>query len=177
MEEFRPICGFEGLYEVSNIGRVKSCSRKVKNTRGIKELKERIISQKDDTNGYLIVNLWKDNKQTHVKVHRAVAQAFIPNPYNFRDVNHIDENKYNNRVDNLEWVTHQDNLNYGTHNVRMSNSKSKAVAQYNKLTNELIATYKNAYVASNETNINNVGICQCCCGKRKTAGGYIWKYV
>lgn len=177
MEEFRPICGFEGLYEVSNIGRVKSCSRKVKNTRGIKELKERIISQKDDTNGYLIVNLWKDNKQTHVKVHRAVAQAFIPNPYNFRDVNHIDENKYNNRFDNLEWVTHQDNLNYGTHNVRMSNSKSKAVAQYNKLTNELIATYKNAYVASNETNINNVGICQCCCGKRKTAGGYIWKYV
>lgn len=176
-EEFRPIVGYEGLYEVSNMGRVKSCTRKVWAGRGYRIIQEHFISPIDDTHGYLCVSLWKDNKQRHPKLHKIVAEAFIPNPNNLRDVNHLDENKYNNRVDNLEWSSHKDNINYGSRNERSNNTRSKAVGQYNKQTGELIAVYKNAYAAKDFTGICECSISNCCTNKRKSAGGYIWKFI
>ena len=177
IEEFRPVIGYEGLYEVSSTGRIKSCERLVRTKNGYNKIKEKFIVQKDDTHGYLCVNLWKNNKLTHFKVHRLVASAFIPNPNNLRDVNHIDEDKYNNNINNLEWSSHKDNLNYGSRNERANNTRSKEVSQYDKVTNELLATYKNAYIADGITGINESSISACCRNIRNSAGGYIWRFT
>ena len=177
IEEFRPIVGYEGLYEISSTGKVKSCERMIRLKNRYKKIEEHFIAQKDDTNGYLVVNLWKNNKLTHFKVHRLVAIAFIPNPLNLRDVNHIDENNYNNNASNLEWISHRDNLNYGSRNERANATRSKEVSQYDKTTQTLLATYKNAYIAESITGVSESNISACCLNKRKSAGGYIWKFT
>ena len=163
-EIFKEINDFEGYY-VSNLGRVKSCKRK----------SETFIAIKDDRNGYLIVKLWKNNKQYSNKVHRLVAEAFIPNPNNLRDVNHKDENKYNNNVSNLEWLDHKDNINFGTHNERANKTKSKPILQLS-LDGVFINEFYSSYEAQRQLDISESSINQCCNGKRKTAGGYIWKF-
>ena len=110
--------GYEGLYKVSNFGRVKSLARKYKNQYGefgykkefIKAQKISCYNKKEkQKNGYFVVNLAKDDNGNWIRVHRLVAEAFIPNPENKKEVNHKDGNKLNNKVDNLEWVTHQEN--------------------------------------------------------------------
>ena len=108
-EQWRPIEGYEGLYEVSNLGRVKSlkCGR------------ERILKPQMKKKGYLQVGLRKEGKYKMFKVHRLVAQAFIPNPEGLPQINHKDENPSNNRVENLEWCDSKYNNNYGTHNERI----------------------------------------------------------
>lgn len=108
LEIWKDIEGFEGHYQVSNFGRIKSLSRKSGNT--IK--KERILKPRDHTHGYSEVSLGKDMKFKNKFVHRLVAIAFIPNPDNKPQVNHINENKQDNRVENLEWVTAKYNINY-----------------------------------------------------------------
>ena len=113
-EIWKPIEGYEGLYEVSNLGRVKSLKRL--------HTKERILSQFLNHRGYARVNLWKENKSRKYSVHRLVAEAFIPNPDSKPQVNHIDENKTNNSVENLEWCTQLENHNHGTVNERISAS-------------------------------------------------------
>lgn len=105
IEEWKPICGYEGFYEISNYGRVKSLDYN-------RTKQEKILRQGKNKYGYLMVVLYKEGKGKTIKVHRLVAQAFIPNPNNFRCVNHKDENKTNNCVDNLEWCDHKYNLNY-----------------------------------------------------------------
>lgn len=177
VEVFKPIIGYEGLYEVSNLGNVRSCDRNITGKNGTRLYKGRPLAIKDDTHGYLTVNLWRNNKLKHFKVHKLVALAFIPNPDNLRDVNHKDENPYNNNVENLEWLSHKSNINYGTRNTRANSTHSKTVAQYSKETKDLLATYKNAYIAEEQTGICETGISACCTGKRKSAGGYIWKFV
>lgn len=123
VEEWRDIDGYEGLYQVSNYGRVKSVERDVqfvKNTGTVfsKHFPERILSQNMSTPGYYTVMLYKDNKENGPKeskrfgVHQLVAEAFLPNPMGLRDVNHKDEDKTNNVVTNLEWMTHRDNKLY-----------------------------------------------------------------
>lgn len=176
-EEYRPIVGYEGYYEVSNLGNIRSCKRVIIDRRCKRLLKSKPIVQKDDTHGYLIVVLWKNNKSKKYKVHRLVAQTFIPNPNNFRDINHKDENKYNNNVANLEWISHKANLNYGSRNERANITRSKKVGQYIKGTNKLLATYINAYIAEEQTGICECNISACCRNKRKTAGGYCWKFM
>lgn len=110
MEEWRDIDGYEGYYQVSNLGRVKG----IKLIRQYK--KERILSQYllDRGKGYYKVWLYKDKKRKMYYVHRLVAQAFIPNPNNYPDINHKDENPRNNVVDNLEWCTESYNMSFGT---------------------------------------------------------------
>ena len=124
-EIWRPIEGYEGLYEVSSYGRVKSLKRPYENNGGIQWTKERILSPGKDKDGYLQVNLHCNGKQHQRKIHRLVAQAFLPNPDNLPQVNHRDEDKLNNRVENLEWCTAKYNSNYGSRKDRVRNSRIK----------------------------------------------------
>ena len=116
MEIWKDIKGYEGLYQVSNMGRIKSLGNN-------KTRKEKILSLKPSNNGYIKVYLCKNGKQKPFSVHRLVAQAFLPNPDNLPEVNHIDENKENNHVKNLEWCDRKYNMTYGTRNERASASR------------------------------------------------------
>ena len=136
MEIWRDIEGYEGLYQVSNEGRIKSLKRHhVRN--------DRILKQSKDKDKYKRVDLRKDNVSATKRVNRLVAKAFIPNPNNYPVVNHKDENKENNSVDNLEWCSISYNNDYGLRNGNFC----KKVYQYT-LGGELIAVYdKIAYAA------------------------------
>lgn len=163
-EIFREIDGFPD-YEVSNIGRV--CS--------FKGEYPKILKPRKNHKGYLIVGIYSGGKKVTKKVHRLVAKAFVPNPENKPEVNHIDEDKENNVAENLEWVTCKENNNHGTRNRRMAEAQGKAVVQY---TTEgvFLAEYPSIKEAGRVTGINKSHICQVCRGKEKTAGGYIWCY-
>ena len=110
MEEiWKPIEGYEGLYEVSSYGRIKSLERYRSNNGGIQLIKERIMKPLD-YNGYKNVLLWKNGSKKKEYVHRLVAKAFLSNPDNLKEVNHKDENPSNNMVENLEWCSHRYNM-------------------------------------------------------------------
>lgn len=129
MEEvWKPITGYESLYEVSSLGRVKGLPRyhKTRFTGFMK--KERILKPRLDSYGYQMVMLCKDKVQRNFLVHRLVAIEFIENPLNYECINHKDENKLNNNVDNLEWCDRLYNNNYGTRNKRMSETLKKKYA-------------------------------------------------
>lgn len=121
MEEFwKDIKGYEGFYQVSNLGRVKSLAKYQKGNGGsIFWRKETILKPANSGRGYLMVVLIKNKKRKSYILHRLVADAFIPNPYNLPQVNHKDENKTNNVVSNLEWCDNKYNSNYGTRNIRI----------------------------------------------------------
>ena len=160
-EIWRDIDGYKGLYQISNKGRVKS----------LKWGKERILRPGIDTWGYYFVILYNDSVSKPFKLHRLVAQAFIPNLYNKPQVNHKDENKLNNCVYNLEWVTANENSNYGSRNERIS----RKILQYSK-SGEFIREWKGSREVERVLDINNSHIIQCCKGKRKSAGGFVWRY-
>lgn len=174
-ERWLPVVGYEGLYEVSNLGRVKSLKRP--------RVHEHMVAQEINYRGYCRVNLWKNNRSTKHSVHRLVAQAFVANPHGKPQVNHIDEVKTNNRADNLEWCTQLENHNHGTINVRISKSltnntnTSKPVKALDDDGN-CIARFPSIYEASRTTGIN-VSCIRDCLHKRnrtKHAGGYVWQY-
>lgn len=179
-EYWKPVVGYEGLYMVSNWGRVKSLDRWVKSRNGsVRFYKGRILKPITGSNGYLFVNLCKDGKVKVFTVHRLVAEAFLPNPHNYPCVNHKDENKQNNNVSNLEWCTAQYNNTYGTRNERAAekttNGKlSKTVLQYT-LDGELIREWPST-MECERNGYQNTGISQCCLGKQKTHKGFIWRY-
>lgn len=157
IEEWRDIKGFERLYQVSNLGNVKS----------LKFGKERIVKPRKCGRGYLQVGLWKDGKVKCYKVHRLVANAFLPNPNNLTEVNHKDEDKTNNKVSNLEWMTHRDNKRY---------SSAKAVNQYT-LSGEFIRTWECMMEIEYQLGYYQTNISKCCKGKYKYAYGFLWKYA
>ena len=167
MEHWKSIAGYEGLYEVSDLGRVKS----------LKFGKEKILKPRETHGGYLKVALCKDGKVEQSKIHRLVAKAFIQNPNNLDTVNHKDEVKTNNNVSNLEWMSMRDNINYGTRNKRAAESLSKKVQMLDKSTGELLATFPSTHEAERVTGIAQSSISKCCKGKRKYAGGYVWRYI
>ena len=119
MEEiWKDIKKYEGIYQISNLGRVKSLSRQKKHSyNGVALLKEKILKPQK-ANGYYFVRLCKDSISKQYLVHRLVASHFLNNPNNYNEINHIDEDKTNNNAINLEWCTHKYNINYGTGNVR-----------------------------------------------------------
>ena len=121
-EQWRPIEEYEGLYEVSNMGRVKSLERIDKNNHLVKG---KILKPVMMKNGYLRVDLSKEGKHKMFSVHRLVGMTFIPNPEGLPQINHIDEDKTNNRVDNLEWCDCKYNINYGAHNENIIHTKIK----------------------------------------------------
>ena len=123
IEEWRPVVGYEGLYEVSNTGRVRSVDRYVKSKSESYWLRKgKMLSPAKDKNGYLKVNLSCNGKNNIIRVHRLVAQVFIENPDNLPEINHKDEDKTNNSVDNLEWCDRKYNNNYGTKIERQKNT-------------------------------------------------------
>lgn len=124
IEEWRPVIGYEGLYEVSSLGRVRSLDKYVKG-KGYRLHKGKVLSPTKNKNGYLKVNLHCNGKRKTITVHRLVAQAFIPNPDNLPQVNHRDEDKTNNRVENLEMCDVKYNLSYGTARIRERDTKIK----------------------------------------------------
>lgn len=150
-EVWKDITGYEGRYAVSNLGRVKTIPHRVSNHTGTKLLKERILKPNVLAKGYLQLSLSdKDYKRRMFQVHRLVAMMFVPNPNNYPQVNHIDCNKQNNRVDNLEWCNNSMNqlhayrmgLNKSHHNEWRNRTRAKnPVAKYT-LDGKLVKKYK-----------------------------------
>lgn len=170
-EEWRDIAGYEGLYQVSNLGRVKSLNYMHTGNEKIRKTKK--------NKGYLQVSLWKNGKAHHTYVHRLVAETFIPNIKNLPQVNHIDENKENNRVDNLEWCDQKYNLNYGTRIERILEHRTGPHKSKPVLCIETGVVYHSAMEASRQTGASQGNINSCCNGRYgyKTAGGYHWRYA
>lgn len=183
MEIFKEIKGYEGLYAVSNYGRIKSLPKKVFNHKGFWNREEKIIKPGKDSKGYLRVSICSNGKPHTFKVHRLVAQAFIPNPENKPQVNHIDGNKQNNRVENLEWCTNGENSKHafrtGLNHANYTPTNSRKILQINKDTNEIIAKYPSINAALRHFNLpitKRANIVECCKGKQITGYGYKWKY-
>lgn len=160
MEIWKDAPGFPG-YQVSASGRVK------RTTKGGKELRPVRYS-----NGYCVVNL----SGKRIGVHRLVALAFIPNPKGLPEINHKDEDKQNNNVNNLEWCDRVYNNNYGSRTLRASVSRSCPVKQLS-LTGEIISVFYGIHEADRQTGIDYRNIHRVLSGRRKTAGGYRWEYV
>lgn len=175
-EEWKPIVGYEGLYEVSNFGQIKSLERITNNNIHISE---HIQTQRIGETGYMYVGLCKEGVKANKRVHRIVAIAFVPNPENKPQVNHKDENKQNNNADNLEWVTGTENINYGTA-IQRAHEKdcsplTKKVLQIDK-NGEIVAEYASQSIAAKAFNTSAGNISNCCKGRCKTVRGYSWRY-
>ena len=173
MEEiWKDIVGFEGLYQVSNAGRVKSFRKSTKHHGTDWHLLKPSLS----TSGYLDVTLYHSPSDRHkYLVHKLVAAAFVPNPSMLPCVNHKDENPLNNNADNLEWCTYSYNNAYGTARIRQSVTTGRPVQQLT-LNGMLLATYQSMVIASTITGISKRTIADCCHGYSQSGAGYIWKY-
>lgn len=177
MEIWKDIEGYESLYQVSDQGRVKSVERYRKNHSKTQIVHEKIKSSRKDPQGYLMVDLYKNNKAKTIRVHRLVAMAFIHNEFEKETVNHIDGNKENNKVCNLEWSTFEEqNKHFYKHNLKSEENIKKAVKAMNKaqakvvkcLNNDVI--YESIAEAARKVGISPSLISMCCKGKRKSAG-------
>lgn len=176
-EEWRDVAGYEGMYQVSDQGRVKSLERVViRNNSQKLPIKERILKPAFNGGGYLFVVLCAGGKTRMFSVHRLVCQAFHENPENKLDVNHINEDKTDNRACNLEWCTRRENLNFGTRNVRAGKALSKPVGQYTR-DGDLVKVWPSTKEAERQAGFNHGNISEVANGNRKTAHGFIWKYV
>lgn len=176
MEEmWKDVKGFEGLYQVSNLGNVKSLDRTRKDYRGYANIKGQAKKVKKDNNGYLRVGLSKNGIKNKYSVHRLVAQAFIPNMEGKLQVNHINGIKTDNRVENLEWCTNKENIQHASKKGLLKPNKKK-VAQY-KISIELINVYDSITEAAQAIDRSVTDIHQVLNKKTKTAGGYFWKYI
>lgn len=181
-EIWKDIKGYEGLYQVSNFGRVKSLERIKNGRKTLNEeysslpVKERILKPSITNSGYLQVVLFKNNVGTTCKIHRLVAEAFLPNPNNYPCVNHKNCIKTDDTVENLEWCDYQYNNTYADRMDKIKQKLSKPVLQY-----DLDGNFIKEWNSPLEASITLFGkkvfsIYECCNGKRKSAGGYIWKY-
>lgn len=166
MEIWKNIKGYEGLYQVSSDGRVKS----------LKWNKERILKPGIRKGGYLQVALCAGGKQKSLMVHRLVCEAFHDNPENKPEVNHINEIKTDNRACNLEWCTRIENMNHGTRNERSGKAQSKSVGQYTR-DGELIKIWPSTIEAKRQAGFDCGHISRVANGERKTHKGFVWKYI
>lgn len=182
MEIWKDVIGYEGIYQVSNTGKIKRIGVYT-NQFGKTWEAERVLKPATKPKGYMFVQLSKDGKASPKHVHRLVAEAFTPNPQNKPTVNHKNGDKSNNSVENLEWATYTEN---NMHSVRiLGNGKQKEYAvkkpvlQYD-LNGKFIAEYPSYREAQRQTGINSIDVV--CRGERqkgrkqKTVGGYVWRY-
>lgn len=172
-EIWKDIKGYEGLYQVSDLGKIKSLAKNVKMPKGgIRKQKEKILKPNIDKDGYFRVALTTNKKRKDYYVHRLVAQTFIKNTNNKNQVNHKDGNKQNNSIDNLEWCTVKENIHHAIHILK---KRMKKVDKYT-LDNIYIETYESIEEAGLKNNIKSQHIWRCCNNIRPTTGGFIWKY-
>lgn len=180
VEVWKDIRGYEGFYQSSTFGRVRSLDRWVKCPNGsIRCCKGKILKPVTNKYGYLKVGLWKNGKVKNFLVHRLVAEAFLPNPENLPCVNHKDENKLNNNVNNLEFCDCKYNINFGTRTEKViaknTNGKlSKKVLQYT-LDGQFVREWKSIRECGRNGFIQQA-VAACCQGKRKKHKDFIWKY-
>ena len=172
---------YEGLYQASNLGRMRSLDRWVKSKSGsVRLCKGKILKLCTDKYGYLNVGLWKNNKVKTYLVHRIIAETFLPNSDNLPCVNHKDENKLNNNAENLEWCSSSYNINFGTRNEKVAEKNTngkqcKPILQYT-LDGKFVREWKSAKQAEREGGFNQSHITHCCIGERKKHHNFIWKY-
>lgn len=161
VETFVKIDGFEN-YEVSNLGRVRNIES------------GRVLKPRLHRDGYLVHGLYGYDKRKFLFLHRIIATAFIDNPEEKPCVNHIDENKLNNDLSNLEWCTVRENNIHGTRIKRIAEKLSQKVIQLD-LNDNILNVFESMRQAERETGIPNGNINRCCNGERKSAGGYKWR--
>lgn len=170
-EQWLPVKGYEGLYEVSDWGNVRSLNYR-------RTVKTRLLKTRKNSSGYLVVCLCKNGKPKQKFVHRLVAEAFItnPKPNEYKEVNHKSECRMLNFACVLEWCDRKHNVNYGTGRARHDDALSKPVDQFDKDGN-FIRRWKSAMEVQRQLGINQGNISNCAYGRCKTTGGYIWKYA
>lgn len=156
----KDIKGYEGKYAVTEDGQIFSYKS------------NRFLKPSNNGNGYFAVSLCSGGTINKQYVHRLVAEAFLPNPEGKIEVNHINEDKSDNSVSNLEWVTHKENINHGTRNEKVAEAISKPVYCV-----ELNMTFPSLTAAADEFGISKCTISHCLNGRQKTAGGFHWKFA
>ena len=172
-EQWKTVKGYED-YEVSNLGRVKSLGNN-------KSRKEKLLSLGKDRDGYLRVNLYKNGIGKYFFVHRLVWQTFVGEIPEGMQCNHIDEDKGNNRVENLNLMTSKENINWGTHNTRMAAARinhpqmSKLVEAIDKITVKVVFVFPSTMEAGRQ-GFDHGAVAACCRGERNSHGGFIWRY-
>lgn len=184
-EIWKNIDGYEGKYQISNLGNVKSLNY---GGRGY----ARNLVPKINNSGRLWVELMKDGKKRQFLIHRLVGMAFIPNPDNLPQINHKDENPKNNRVDNLEWCTNLYNFHYSfdrhpeRHRKRQYNPTGKKKVHHNRIdvnvwqidkAGNKIKLWNDVSTIARELGVHQWSVTQCCNGVRKTAGGFKWQFA
>ena len=177
-EIWKDIIGYEGLYQVSNTGRIKSLERRVRAQKegSTQLIKEKIRKISYNSNGYALVVLAKEGKNKTFLVHKLVANAFVDNPNEYTIVNHKDECKSNNNSSNLEWCTSLYNNTYrNIHLRRNTNNVVRKIIQYDLDMNE-IKRWDSLIEACNFYNIQSSNVIKCCKGERSTACGFVWRY-
>lgn len=187
MEEWKDIPGYEGRYQASTYGRIKSLQRYIPTNKHW--VKEKILTPRKSGKDYrLQVALYIDGVQKQYYVSRLIAETFIPNPYNYPEVNHKDEDYTNNTINNLEWCNSSYNSNYGNRTYKIMQANiingtyqqnrrrlNKPIAQYT-INEELIGIYESALQAAQYNHCSNQMIGRCANGKVKTYHGYIWRF-
>lgn len=181
-EIWKPVTGYEGKYEVSNMGRVKSLNYGRMRT-------QKVLKSVKNEHGYLVVNLWQNNKFKTKRIHRLVYEAFIGNlpdwvPNTSGDkrleINHKNENKTDNRLENLELVTCTENNNYGTHRLRANGLRSKKVYQYTP--NGILVKIWPSATSCKEGGFLQSNVSMCCNNRFNKQGnnrykGFVWSYI
>ena len=165
-EQWKPIEGYEN-YQVSTYGRVKSLGNS-------KSRKEKLLKP-GKNKGYLHVALWKNGVKERFYIHRLVYSAFVGDIPDGMDINHLDENKENNHLENLEACSHGDNIRWGTGIARRAAAQSKAVEALDKVTGRVVYVFPSIAEVRRQ-GFDRSTVSQCCRGKVKSHGGFIWRF-